>query len=294
MSTKWIRARARLAPADRPGFAIRALAGGDTTEILLYDEIGLWGIQAGDFVRELQMISTPNILVRVNSPGGDVFDGLAIFNALRGMAAGGAKIQTHIDGLAASIASVIALAGDTRTAAENSFFMIHNPWSIVIGDAGDMRQMADTLDKVTGQLIALYAKASGGAPEEIAAMLDAETWLTAQEAEATGFIGAILDEPLHGAGGDAGAEASAEVARFDAAVARFNLSIYRNPPRGLVERERAAVERGAPDGRQNGPGRPQEGPGGGQVDSSAGQEGASARFRRLQQARLSLVEKTTR
>jgi ATP-dependent protease ClpP protease subunit len=282
--TKFIQARARLAPADRSGFAVRALAAEDTTEILLYDEIGMWGINAGDFVRELQMITTGNILVRVNSPGGDVFDGLAIFNAL---GAHPAKVQTHIDGLAASIASVIALAGDTVTAAENSFFMIHNPWSIVIGNATDMRDMAAILDKVTGQLIALYAEASGQAALDVAAMIGAETWLTAAEAVASGFVDSILDEPLHA--GEA-ATASAKAAEV---FAGFDLSIYRNLPRAL--RQRVASKLGAPDGRQDGPGGPQEGPGGGQVDSSRGQEGtSSARFRRLQQARLSLLEKATR
>jgi ATP-dependent protease ClpP protease subunit len=292
--SKMIRARARLARAERPGFAIRGLAGADTTEILLYDEIGMWGIQAGDFVRELQMISTGNILVRVNSPGGDVFDGLAMFNALRGMAAGGVKVQTHVDGVAASIASVIALAGDTRTAAENAFFMIHNPWSIVIGDARDMRQMAGVLDKITGQLVKLYAGASALAPEMIVAMLDAETWLDAQEAKAGGFIGDILDEPLHHQAEGAGAGAEAE-ASAGATLAGFDLSIYRHPPRALRERAGVADERGAPEGRQNGPGGPIEGPGGGLVESSAGQEGAErARFRRLQQARLSISEEATR
>jgi len=167
--------------------------------------------------------------------------------------------------------------------------MVHNPWSIVIGDAGDIRQMAGVLYKVTGQLIALYAEASTKAPEAIAAMLDAETWLTAQEAQASGFVDSILDEPLHAAE-DAGAEASGADA-----LAGFDLSIYRNLPRALRERARVAVERGAPDGRQDGPGRPEDGPGGGQADSSTAQEGAAlARFRRLQQARLSLVEGTPR
>lgn len=113
---------------------------------------------AQDFVRELQMITTPKILVRLNSPGGDVFDGLAIYNALR---AHPAAVHTHVDSLAASVASIIMLAGDTVTAAENSFVMVHQPWSIVVGDAADMRQMADLLDKVSGQIEGIYTAGTG-------------------------------------------------------------------------------------------------------------------------------------
>lgn len=215
-----------LAPqAEGPGYEIRAAAGNaEVTEILIYDEIGFWGIMAADFVRDLQMVTTPKILVRLNSPGGDVFDGLAIFNAL---VAHPAEVQVHIDGLAASMASVIMLAGDTVTAAESAFVMIHNPWSIVIGDAAEMRQMADLLDKVGGQIVSLYAGNTGKDIAAIADWMSAETWFTAAEAKSAGFVDDVRDEPLAAPTPSTAASAAGRRERLRA----FDLTAFRNPPK---------------------------------------------------------------
>ena len=174
-------------------FNIKAAAGGEKqTDILIFDEIGLWGITAKDFATALKEIPEDHaITVRINSPGGSVFDGYAIFNALK---ARSAQITTKIEGLAASMASVIALAGSKVTAAANSIVMIHNPWSGVAGDSDDLRKMADLLDKLTGQLVGIYAAKTGLPEGEVRAAMDAETWFTGSEAKEWGLVDEVTDE----------------------------------------------------------------------------------------------------
>jgi len=164
----------------------------DADEILIYDEIGQdWygeGVTAKGFVRDLAKLKAKSLRVRINSAGGSVFEGLAIYNALRDHKA---KVTTEIDGVAASIASVIALAGDEVKMADNAFFMVHNPFGMAMGDANDMREFADLLDKVGGSLAGVYAEKSGNEAEKVQEWMDAETWFTADEAKAAGFIHAI-------------------------------------------------------------------------------------------------------
>jgi ATP-dependent protease ClpP protease subunit len=160
-------------------------------DILLFDEIGqgmFGGVTASDFAKQLSALGkVEDINVRINSPGGDVFDGLAIYNSLK---AHPAPVNVRIDGLAASIASVIAMAGDTVEIAETALFMAHNPWSAVIGEANDLRKMADTLDLIKGQLQIAYAR-SGKTADELSAIMDAETWLTGAEAVSAGFCDSL-------------------------------------------------------------------------------------------------------
>jgi len=178
-------------------------AGPTSTEVLIYDEIGAWGVTAKQFIKDLNNIQTKNISLRINSPGGSVWDGDAIFNALRRSKA---NITTHIDGLAASMASIIALAGSTVEMADNAFYMIHNPWSLTIGDADQMRKDADLLDKIAGTMTSIYAKKTGMTEEEITTMMNDETWLTAEEAMAFGFVDSVFE----------GLDAAASVAKsFD-------------------------------------------------------------------------------
>ena len=187
----------------------------EETEILLYDEISWLGITADAFKRELDAIESPTINLRINSPGGDVFDGLAIYNALREHPA---KVITHIDGVAASMASVIALAGDEVRMAENAFFMIHNPWSVVIGNAKDLRKEADLLDKVSGSLVMAYEKKSGVSAEELQGLMDDTTWLHADEAADMGFVDVVTGRE----------DDESEIA------ACFDLSIFANVPDALT------------------------------------------------------------
>lgn len=160
-----------------------------SVEILLYDEIGFWGVTAKEFATKLAAISAPTITVRINSPGGDVFDGLAIYSSL---VAHPAKINTVVEGLAASAASFIMLAGDTVTMAENSFAMIHRAWGLAIGNAIDLRTLASTLDKIDGQLAEMYAKKTGKSKDDMTALMDAETWFTAAEAKDCGLCDVVL------------------------------------------------------------------------------------------------------
>ncbi len=184
-------------------------------EILLYDEISWWGITAEAFRRELDAITAPTINLRINSPGGDVFESLAIYNAVREHPA---RVVAHIDGLAASMASVIALAADEVRMAENAFLMVHNPWSLVIGNAVDLRKEADLLDKVAGSLVMAYRNKTGATDEQIAAWMDAETWFTAAEAAEAGFADEVAQD-----GAPEG----------DAPAALFDLSVFGNVPDAL-------------------------------------------------------------
>ena len=162
---------------------------GNRAEILIYGEIGLdWfgeGISAETLVQELSGLDVANIDVRINSIGGQVFEGLAIFNALDRHPA---KVTTHIDGMAASIASIVALAGDEVIIAENAFMMIHNAWGIEIGDARAMLKKAEILSTLDGGLADTYAAKTGETPKAIRVMMDAETWFNSEEALAVGLV----------------------------------------------------------------------------------------------------------
>lgn len=164
--------------------------GSDEAEILIYDEIGFWGILAADFKRTLAQVDAKTIHVRINSPGGSVFDGIAIYNALREHPA---KVITHVDSLAASIASVIALAGDEIKIAKNAYMMIHEPWTITIGNAEQLRKDAGLLDKFSQTILDVYAGKSSETPEELKALMKEETWLTADEALDLGLVDQVVD-----------------------------------------------------------------------------------------------------
>ncbi len=168
----------------------------DKAEIWIYEQIGedFWtggGITAKSFQKELSGIKASQIDLHINSPGGEVFDGITIYNLIKQHPA---NVTTYIDGLAASIASVIALAGDSVIMAENALYMIHNPWGFAMGDATEMRKTADLLDKVAGSLVTAYTSKTGKPDDDIQTLLDAETWMTAQEAKDAGFIDEISEQ----------------------------------------------------------------------------------------------------
>lgn len=170
---------------------MKALANG-AAEIFVFDEIGYWGVTAKEFARDLKEVN-PNdsIELHINSPGGSVTDGIAIFNLLKNHKS---KVNVHIDGLAASMASVIAMAGDTITMPENALMMIHNPWGGAMGDADELRKTADVLDKMKQALISAYVNKTGKDTEEISQLMDAETWMTGSEAVEMGFASQVTDE----------------------------------------------------------------------------------------------------
>ncbi len=168
----------------------------DKAEIWIYEMIGedFWtggGVTAKSFQKDLAEIKASQIDLHINSPGGEVFDGITIYNLLKQHPA---TVTTYIDGIAASIASVIALAGDKVYMAENALYMMHNPQGLTIGDSADMRKMADVLDKVRGSMTIAYSTKTGKTEDDINALLDAETWMNADEALEAGFVDEISDK----------------------------------------------------------------------------------------------------
>jgi ATP-dependent Clp endopeptidase proteolytic subunit ClpP len=192
-------------------YSFKAAAAG--VEIFIYDEIGAYGITAKDFCAELAKHRGKAILLRIHSPGGSIFDGTAIYNALR---SNGGKITSQVDGLAASMATFVALAGETVRMAENAMWMIHNPTGGVLGGSKDMRETADLLDKLRGSLVAAYCAKTGKTEKEVIELMDAETWMTAAEALEHGFIDEIT-LPLK-------------------AAAMFDLSRFSHPPAAYAHR----------------------------------------------------------
>lgn len=165
-----------------------------SNEMFLYNQIGQdWfgeGITAASVAEEIREFSDTSLPldVYVNSPGGSVFDGMAIYNQF--MRYPGKK-NFYIDGIAASIASVIVMSGDTITIAENGTMMIHQASGAVMGTADDMVKYAESLRMVDGQILDTYTARSGGDRAEIDKLVKAETWLTAKEALALGLVTAI-------------------------------------------------------------------------------------------------------
>lgn len=166
-----------------------------SAEILLYEDIGegwMGGISAKRFAEELKDLGKLNdINVRINSYGGSVHDGIAIYNTL---IKNGARITVDIDGIAASIASVIAMAGEEINMAANGFMMIHDPWSLAMGSAEDFRREADVLDKHRDVLLDTYMLKASFERDKISDMMSDETWLTADEALEAGLITKVTDE----------------------------------------------------------------------------------------------------
>lgn len=166
-------------------------AEGEPETLSIYDEIGFWGVQAKDFRTSLANVKSSILNVEINSPGGDVFAGVAIYNMLK---SSGKEIVVKVMGVAASAASLIAMAGDKRVMPKNTMMMIHNPWSFAMGNADELRDTADTLDKIGASLLGTYMSATGLDEAKIKAMLATDTWMTADEAMEMGFATEITDE----------------------------------------------------------------------------------------------------
>jgi len=189
-------------------------------EISIYDEIGAYGVSAKAFLADLSKLpDKAPLTLRLNSPGGSVFDAVAIYNALQRHAG---TVTVSIDGIAASAASYIAMAGDEIIMPENAFLMIHDPSGMVMGTAADMRAMAEALDKIGGSLMRGYAAKSGKAEDEIAKLMAKETWLDAGEALEMGF-----------------ADTMAEPVKM---AASFDVSRFQNTPPEVVEALKAKEE----------------------------------------------------
>ena len=159
-------------------------------EIYVYDEIGGYGIAATQFIQELEALGeVDQIDLRISSPGGSIIEGNVIYNAIKRHPA---NVTVYIDGMAASMASVIAMAGDEVIMAENALLMIHNPWTVSIGDSEQLRKDADLMDKMKSAIINAYSR-SNYSQEELEELMNAETWFTAEEALNAGFIDGTIE-----------------------------------------------------------------------------------------------------
>jgi ATP-dependent Clp protease protease subunit len=166
-------------------YEIRAAAGADEATIYLYDIIdSFWGIGAAQFVKDLNALRASTIHLRINSPGGDVFEARAMATAV---AQHPSKIIAHVDGLSASAATQVTLAAREVEMAAGSFFMIHNAWALAIGSKDDMLKMAELLEKVDGEIAADYVRQTENDIDQVIAWMEAETWFTADEAIENGF-----------------------------------------------------------------------------------------------------------
>jgi ATP-dependent Clp protease protease subunit len=178
---------------------IKMSAENGAADVFIYGEIVsyLWDendVSSSSFKKDLDNLgdlSTINLYI--NSPGGSVFEGIAIYNMLKRHKA---KVHVHVDALAASIASVIAMAGDTIFMPKNSMFMIHNPWIFTMGNASDLRKAADDLDRIGNSSKQTYLQKAGDklTDEKLQTMLDAETWLSADEAYQYGLCDVVEQE----------------------------------------------------------------------------------------------------
>lgn len=194
---------------DNPDWYKIEAKGDDEMEVILYDVIGWPFNDAFDLIRSLSSFSGGTITLRINSPGGDVFDGFAIYNALREHKA---RVVTVIEGMAASIASVIAMAGDEVKAHKNTMLMMHEPWTGMAGNQYELREVADILQKISGNILDVYADNSKIGKRDLKQMMKDETWFTAKEAKEKGLVDTVLDT--------------------GAAKAKFDLSVYANVPDG--------------------------------------------------------------
>lgn len=163
----------------------------EAADVFLYDIIGEWGVTAGDFVAELRSLGNVAINLHINSEGGDVFDGLAIYQALKQHSA---KVTAYIDALAASAASFIAMAADSIYIAKNASMFIHEAMGAAIGNAADMRKLAELLDDSSENIASIYAERAGGTTSSWREAMKAETWYRGQEAVDAGLADELQDD----------------------------------------------------------------------------------------------------
>lgn len=182
-------ATARIASGQPLRLSPQAKVEGEEATIYLYDAIGGWfGIAAAEFVQELNGLKAKTIHLRINSPGGSVFEAEAIQTAIQQH---GAKVVAHIDGMAASAATYVALAADEIEISDGGFFMIHNAWGVAIGSAVEVRAYADLLDKISENISQDYQNKTGKSAEQITDWMNTETWFSASEALEHGFVDRI-------------------------------------------------------------------------------------------------------
>lgn len=193
-------------------------AKGDSATIYAYGVIGDYygGIDETQFAKDVAALKVSNIDLRVNSPGGDVFAARAMMTAI---AAHPAKVTAYIDGLAASAATSLIMAADRVVMTRGARMMIHEAWTLALGNKGDMRAQADILDGIDAEIVADYSKRTGKSDKDLAAMMASETWFNADQAKEAGFVDEIV-EATKGAAN---------------AANKWNLSAFKNAPTDLTE-----------------------------------------------------------
>lgn len=181
----------------KPFFRAAVKADG-TLELMIYEDIGenWWdgsGVTAKSIKQQIdQGGAYSKILIRINSPGGDAFEGMAIYNLIQSQ---GKPVEVCVDGIAASAASIIAMCGDIITMGRNAMMMIHDAWTVCMGNSGDMIKTADTLEKIDGSIAQTYVDRTKKPLAEVQTLMDAETWMSAQECVDQGFATRIATVP---------------------------------------------------------------------------------------------------
>ncbi|KZK96331.1 ATP-dependent Clp protease proteolytic subunit [Pseudovibrio sp. Ad5] len=200
---------------DGTGLIVRNLDEEGEVEVLVYDQIGSWGISSESFAQRIKSLDADIIHMRLDSPGGDVFQARAMKTTLEQI---DARVIVHIDGVAASAASYLMLGGDEIVIAKGAMVMIHNAWSFTIGDAKEHEKSAHVLEKIDSSIRYDYAKKTSKSEDEFRTMMDEETWFDADEALEIGLVDRVFEK-------DGGANN------------RYDLSIYENTPAALLDQE---------------------------------------------------------
>jgi len=207
-----------LSGTKEPEFRVNNTASG--TDIYLYDTIGGWnGIAAQDVIKELNNTKGASVNLRINSPGGDAFDGRALATAIQQHG----NVTAHIDGIAASAATYVALAAKTVNIAEGAFMMVHKAWTVAVGNASDLADTITLLQKIDQSIANDYAAKTGKAMDVVTGWMSAETWFTAQEAKEVGLVDNIV--------------------ATKSASNKWDLSAYKNAPSTLTDHDYAAADR---------------------------------------------------
>lgn len=201
---------------------VQAANSDDESTINIYDIVGEdWWTGQGMTAKIVSAVLRKNkgkeVTVNINSPGGDFFEGLAIYNLLKEH---DAPVTVRVVGMAASAASVIAMAGNTIKIAEAGFFMIHNAWHVCVGNKHDMTERAQTLAQFDESMVGIYSKKTGIDRDEITTMMDKETWISGADAVDQGFATQFLDSDELDAPDDAGAKYNSSLKEVDMALAK--------------------------------------------------------------------------
>lgn len=201
--------------APREWFKIVNAKDAGPSTVYIYDEIGFWGVTAADFATAMKDVTSDKITVRINSPGGECYDGLAIYNTL---VSHDAEINVMIDGLAASAASFIAMAGDTIKIARHGEMMIHDASGLCWGNAAEMERMVEMLHRMSDNIADIYALRAGGEAGDWRALMRAETWYSGREAVSAKLADATFNDP---------GEKSTEDTTDAIKIKTFDLSVFR-------------------------------------------------------------------